>query len=64
MAAAIVPASGVSEGCSAEANSASHRASRSACGMSGSGVLACMGYLLSVVVWDRARGGTGGSGIA
>jgi hypothetical protein len=62
--AAIMPAAGVSEGCSADANSAAHRASRAAGGLGGRGVLACMGQLLSVVVRGRARGGTGGSGIA
>jgi hypothetical protein len=58
MAVAIMPAVGVSDGCSADANSASHRAWLAA-GRVSRGVLACMGHLLSVVVRGRADGGSG-----
>ena len=37
---------------------------RPACCMSGGGVLACMGICFSVLALGRARGSTGGSGIA
>jgi hypothetical protein len=43
MAAAIMPASKVSEGCSADASSAAHRAWLAACRTGSRGVLACMG---------------------
>jgi hypothetical protein len=58
IAAAIMPASRMSDGCSADANSAAHRAGLGACRVS-SGVLACMGHLLSVLVRGPAGGGSG-----
>jgi hypothetical protein len=58
MAVAIVPASGVPDGCSADANSAWHHAWVGACRI-GRGVLAGMGHLLSVLVRGRAGAGSG-----
>jgi hypothetical protein len=63
MAVAIRSAVGVSDGCSAEANSAAQRASLAAGCASASCVLACMWVLLLVWVTARAPGGPAAGGV-